>query len=136
MKLDRSKYKYIESEIRAYPTTLKEYNHRRQEILYDRTGEPQEGGKGNAVSRPTERYALQLVEDRRLGRLRVKVDAIETVMQECSEKHRQFIQLYFHDKPQTKTFDGIAYELDVSRRTLFRIRDEIVYSVAKKMGEY
>lgn len=136
MKLDRDTYKYIESEIRGYNRTLKEYNERRQEILYNKTEDPGEGGKGNEISRPTERYAMKLVEDRRLGRLRVTVDAIESVMEECPEKHRKFIQLYFHDKPQTKTFDGIAYELEVSRRTLFRIRDEIVYSVAKMMGEY
>ncbi|MBD7984423.1 transcriptional regulator [Sporosarcina sp. Sa2YVA2] len=135
-KLDRTTYKYIESEIRHYHHTLKEYKNRRQEILYDRNGAEAVGGGSNLPSSPTERYAIRLVEDRRISRLRTTVDAIETMLESCDKEHKDFVQLYFFAKPQTKTFDGIACELNVSRRTLFRMRDEIVYSVAKLMGEW
>ena len=134
-KLDRTTYKYIESEIRHYKQTMNEYKVRRQEILYDRNGAEAVGGRSNLPSSPTERYALRLVEDRRISRLRTTVDAIETVLESMNDDQQKFVDMYFFAKPQTKTIDGIAYEMGVSRRTLFRIRDEIVYSVAKLMGE-
>lgn len=135
-KLDRTTYKYIESEIKHYRQTLKEYQDKRQEILYDRNGAESVGGRSNLPSSSTERYAIRLIDDRRIARLRTTVDAIESMLESCSEEQRKFVDLYFFAKPQTKTFDGIAFEMGVSRRTLFRLRDEVVYSVAKLMGEW
>lgn len=135
MKLDKSTYKYIESEIKHYHQTLKEYQNRKQEILHDRNGADQVGGQSNLPSAPTESYALRLIDDRRMTRLRVTVDAIESVLSSCNQKQSDFVRLYFFAKPQKKTIDGIASDLDISRRTLFRMRNEIVYSVAKLMGE-
>lgn len=135
MKLDRSTYKYIESEIKHYHHTINEYQNRRQEILHDRNGADQVGGQSNLPSSTTERYAIRLIDDRRISRLRTTVDAIESVLDACNDEQMNFINLYFFTRPQTKTIDGIADELNISRRTLFRMRDEIVYSVAKLMGE-
>lgn len=135
-KLDRTTYKYIESEIRHYKQTLKEYKDRRQEILYDRNGAEAVGGSSNLPSSTTERYAIRLIDDRRISRLRMTVDAIESMLESCNEEQKRFVDLYFFARPQTKTIDGIACEMNVSRRTLFRIRDEVVYSVAKLMGEW
>lgn len=135
MKLDKSTYKYIESEIKHYYKTLEEYQDRRQELLYDRNGPDQVGGQSNLPSSTTERYALRLMDDRRITRLRTTVDAIETVIDSCNGDQKRFMNLYFFKRPQTKTMDGIAEELNISRRTLFRMRDEVVYTVAKLMGE-
>lgn len=135
MKLDKSTYKYIESEIKHYYKTLEEYRNRRQELLHDRNGPDQVGGQSNLPSSTTERYALRLMDDRRITRLRTTVDAIETVIDSCNCEQKRFINLYFFKRPQTKTMDGIAEELNISRRTLFRMRDEVVYTVAQLMGE-
>lgn len=135
MKLDKATYKYIEAEIKHYHQTLNEYQIRRQEILHDRNGADLVGGQSNLPSSSTERYAIRLIDDRRIARLRTTVDAIETVIESCNDEQSDFLNLYFFTRPQTKTIDGIANELNISRRTLFRMRDEIVYSVAKLMGE-
>lgn len=137
-KLRRDTYRYTESEIRMYPETVKEYNRRKLELLTDRkeTDDAQSSSKPNIISNPTERYAIRLVEDRRLTRLRNVIDAVKDVYDASSEEHKRFIELNYWARPKALTIDGIALELNVSVRTLYRFRNEIVYNVSHLMGEY
>ncbi len=138
LKMPRDKYKYIESEIRMYHTTLKEYTRRRAELLTDRSepDDAQSSSKPNVISNPTERYAIRLVEDKRLSRLKEVIDAVEDVYKDASERHVQFIELNYWSRPKALTMDGIALKMNMSVRVLYKMRNEIVYNVSRLMGEY
>lgn len=138
LKMRRDTYRYIESEIRMYKETKREWERRRAELLTDRhePDDAQSSSKPNVISNPTERYALRLVADRRLTKLQTVIEAVENVYESSSEDHKRFIEMNYWQKPREKTIDGIAIELKMSVRNLYRLRNEIVYSVAKLMGEY
>lgn len=138
LKMPRDKYKYIESEIRMYHATVKEYNRRRMELLTDRSvpDDAQSSSKPNVISNPTERYATRLIEDKRLTRLKEVMDAVEDVYQSADESHVQFIELNYWSRPKALTIEGIALKMNMSVRALYNVRNEIVYSVSHLMGEY
>lgn len=138
LKMRRDTYRYIESEIRMFNETAREYKRRRSELLTDQhqPDEAQSSSKPNTVSSPTERYAIRLVDDRRLARLQNVMEAIEDVYERSSDDHKKFIEMNYWQKPRARTIEGIAVELNVSVRTIYRLRNEIVYSVAKLMGLY
>lgn len=121
-----------------YKETKREYERRRLELLTDRhePDDAQSSSKPNTISNPTERYAIRLIADRRLAKLQIVIEAVEDVYEAASEDHKRFIEMNYWKKPKEKTIDGIAIELNTSVRNLYRIRNEIVYSVAKLMGEY
>lgn len=137
-KLNRNTYRYLESEISSFAETQKEYQRRRSELLTDRqeVDEAQSSSKPNTISNPTERHALRLVDDKRLAKLREIIEAIQTVYDASTDEHKQFIEMNYWQKPRARTIDGIAIELKVSPRTLYRMRNEVVYSLAKKLGVY
>lgn len=137
-KMRRDTYRYVESELRMYRETIKEYNRRRSELLTDmkEPDEAQSGSRSNVVSAPTERYAIRLVDDRRLERLRNAIEAIQTVYEECSPDHKRLIEMNYWARPRAKTIEGIAQELNVSTRTIYRYRNEVVYAVGRMMGVY
>lgn len=137
-KMRRDTYRYIESEIRMFNETTKEYKRRRAELLTDRVepDDAQSSSKPNTISKPTERYALRLVDDKRLGRLQEVLDAIQTVYDSSTDEHKQFIEMNYWQKPRAHTIEGIAAKMGVSNRTLYRMRNEIVYSVANRLGVY
>lgn len=136
MKMRRDTYRYIESEIRMFNDTAKEYQRRRSELLTDRheQDDAQSSSKPNTVSAPTERYAIRLVDDRRLKKLQEVLEAIEVVYERSSEDHKRFVEMNYWDRPRARTIEGIAQELKVSTRTVYRLRNEIVYSIANRMG--
>lgn len=138
LKMRRDTYRYIESEIRMFNETKKEYERRRAELLTDKNepDDAQSSSKPNVISNPTERYAVRLVSDRRLAKLLVVISAVEDVYGASSDVHKRFIEMNYWQKPREKTIEGIAVELNMSVRNLYRLRNEIVYSVAKLMGEY
>lgn len=138
LKMNRNTYRYLESEISSFADTQKEYQRRRAELLTDRqeVDEAQSSSKPNTISNPTERYALRLVDDKRLAKLREIIEAIQTVYDASTHEHKQFIEMNYWQKPRARTIDGIAIELGVSPRTLYRMRNEIVYNLAKKLGIY
>ena len=126
--------KHIESELFDYHQTLKRIKQRRDELLSDA---PKEEGMPSSPTLPsstTEKYATRLVMDRQLQELERIARAIEHVYNVCDKERKDLIQLKYWTKPQTKTWDGIALELSVSKRQLYRWKDEIIQAVGEMLG--
>lgn len=126
--------KHIEAELFEYHDTLKRIHQRRVEIMSD---PPRDEGMPSSPTLPssnTEKYATRLVMDRQLLEDQRIVGAIEHVYNICDEERRKLIGLKYWTRPQTKTWEGIAQELNVSRRQAFRWRDEIVHTISEKLG--
>lgn len=133
--MKKGTFQHIESELYGYHDTLKDIENRRQAIMYDSAPEENSGGgRGSMVSSPTERIATLLVSDRQLQELDRIASAIEHVYNICDKDRKRLIQLKYWTRPQTKNWTGIAMDLNVSRRTAFRWRDEIVQAVGEQLG--
>lgn len=134
-KIRKGTFQHVESELYAYHETRKEIVRLKNDILYGST--PPDsigGGRGNLPGNPTERTAILMVAHRKIEQLERIVEAIESVVERLPEDKKRFIQLRYWKKPQYLSWDGIAAELNVSRRQAFRWRDEIVYTIAEKIG--
>lgn len=135
IKLRRGTFQHIEAELYAYHDTLKEIAKLRNEILHassepDRVG----GGRSNLPVNMTETTAIRLTTDKRLNSLVEVADAIRTVYDALPEGKQKLVQLRYWSRPQLLTWDGIALNLNVSRRTAINWRDEIVTAIALKLG--
>ncbi|WNF07252.1 transcriptional regulator [Brevibacillus borstelensis] len=134
-KIKKGTFQHIESELYAYHETRKEIVRLKNDILYashpvDSNG----GGRSNLPGDPTARTATLLTTHRELESLERIVGAIDSVYESLPDEKRRLIQLKYWSKPQTRTWDGIALEMSTHRVTLIRWRNDIVRSIAAKLG--
>lgn len=126
--------KHIEAEIFEYHDTLKRIQQRRDELMSDPAKEEGMPSSPTLPSSTTERYATRLVMDRQLMEDQRIIAAIEHVYNICDDDRKKLIRLKYWTRPQTKTWEGIAQDLNVSRRQAFNWRDQIVQAIGEKLG--
>lgn len=139
MRIDKRTFKYIEKEIYSLHDTLKEIKLIEYEILHGTDVDidsPQPGRTSvRTINDTTAIKATELVEHKRLKRMKEKVDAILKVYNSLPDEKKSLIKLYYWDRPGELTWDGIAKELNMGRATAIRWRNSFVLRVAEEMGE-
>ncbi|MGG0754251.1 transcriptional regulator [Brevibacillus laterosporus] len=135
-KIRKGTFQHVESELYSYHETRKEIVRLKNEILYSSTSTEEivGGGRGNLPGDPTGQTAILLMSHKKLEQLQTIADAIENVVDRLTENRKKLVRMRYWDKPQRLTWDGIAAELHVSRRTALNWRDEIVRAIAEKIG--
>lgn len=134
-KIKKGTFQHIESELYAYHETRKEIVRLKNDILYaSHPADSNGGGRSNLPGDPTARTATLIATHKRIDQLERIADSIETVIERLPEDKRRFVHLRYWKKPQLLTWDGLAAELNVSRRQAIRWRDEIIWSIAEKLG--
>lgn len=133
-KLRTGTFKHIEAELFDYHDTLKRIKERRDELMTDPAREEGMPSSPTLPSSNVERYATRLTMDRQLQELERIANAVEHVYNICDDGRKELIRLKYWKKPQTKTWEGIAQELNVSRRQAFNWRDQIVQAIGEKLG--
>lgn len=137
IKLRRGTFQHVESEIYAYHDTKKEILRLKNEILHGQGPNDDEnvgGGRSNLPGDPTGRTAVLLTSHKKLEQLQAITEAVESVYAELPPEKQKLVQVRYWTRPQLLTWDGVAKECYVSRRTAINWRDEIVQSVAVKIG--
>lgn len=139
MRIDKRTFKYIEKEIYSLHDTLKEIKLIEYEIVHGNDidiDSPQPGRTSvRTINDTTAIKATELVEHKRLKRMKEKVDAILKVYNSLPDEKKSLIKLYYWDRPGELTWDGIAKELNMGRATAIRWRNSFVLRVAEEMGE-
>lgn len=135
-KLKKATFKHIESELYSYHDTLKEIQQTRQSIMFDRETNDENvgGGRSSIPYSPTEAIATRLATHKKLGQLEEVANAIEKVYTGIPEEYQKLVRLKYWTKPQLKTWEGIAQQIPVGRRTAFNMRDEVVCAIAEELG--
>lgn len=134
-KMKPGAFKHIEAELADYQGTVKRIQQRREELMVSSSSDENiGGGKSNIPSRPTEQLATRLVADLHLQELERIASSIEHVYNICDDQRRKLIRLKYWTHPQTKTWEGISQELNVSTRQALRWRDDIVQAIGEKLG--
>lgn len=135
LKIKPGAFKHIEAELSEYQGTVRRIQQRREELMMNiSTDENTGGGKSNIPSRPTEQLATRLVDDLHLQELERIASSIEHVYNICDDERKKLVRLKYWTHPQTKTWDGIAQDLNISKRQAYRWRDEIVQAIGEKLG--
>ena len=136
LKLRRGTFQHVESELYAYHDTKNEIVRLKNEILhgspkpYDNIG----GSRSNVPSDPTGKTAVLMMSHRKIEQLEHIVEAIDSVLERLPVEKKKLIQLRYWDKSRNLTWDGVAMQLDVSRRTAMNWRNGIIYAIAEKIG--
>ncbi|WP_394139567.1 transcriptional regulator [Cytobacillus oceanisediminis] len=136
VKLKKATFKHIESELYYYKDTVREIEQLRKDIMFCNENEDENtgGGRNNLPSSPTERIATRLATHKRLNQLEEVANAIQKVYTGLPEDYQKLVRLKYWTKPQTKTWEGIAESIPVSRRTAFNMRDEIIFAIGEVLG--
>jgi len=134
IKLRTGTIKHIEAELFDYHDTIKQIKERREELMTDPVREEGMPSSPTLPSSTVERYATRLTMDRQLQELERVASAVEYVYNICDDSRKKLIRMKYWTKPQTKTWEGIAQELNVSRRQVFNWRDQIVFAIGEKLG--
>lgn len=134
-KLRPATFKHIEAELYAYYETKKEIQRIREEIINGSIDVDENfgGSKGNEPGRPTERIVTRLVTDRRLRNLEEVVEAIDTVYQSLPENHKKMIRLKYWSNRHL-SWARVAEECHVHPNTMTRMRRDVVFAIAEKLG--
>ena len=135
-KVRKSTFKHVESELFAYHDTRKEIIRLRNEILYPSRQQDDNigGGRSGSTGDPTGRVVTALTANARLQHMESIVHAIESVYERLPEEKKRLVNLYYWNRPQLLTWEGIAQKLHISRITAIRWRDEVVYAISSNIG--
>lgn len=109
-RLRRSVFLYVEDELQAYHETLREL-----ETLPERIG-----------------VALEV--SRRQERMQSITRSIGSVVEGLSAEKLELVRLMYWSRPRRYTWDGLAMQINVTRRTAFRWRREILCAIATRAG--
>lgn len=127
-------FKYVESEIQAYIETKAEYSRLQDDILHSAPISDDSAIRASGISDRTASIAIELVNNARLQRLKNVIDAIDYVYSSLQDHKKELIQIRYWNRPQTLTWDGIALELNASRISVLRWRNEIVIAISDRLG--
>lgn len=129
-------FKQIEIILSEYPRYEAYISKREEELLnpYSYTDENIGGGKTNRTSDTTAIKAIRLADDRILQRLRFQHQAVKRTYDSADEDTQEIIKEYYFKQPRTKTWDGIALQVNSSKRTCFRIRTAFFGRLADELG--
>ncbi|WP_313798816.1 transcriptional regulator [Cytobacillus sp.] len=136
IKLKKATFKHIESELYSYHDTLREIQFLRNNIMFTKENDDENtgGGRSSLPSSPTEQIGTRLATHKRLNKLEEIAQAVEKVFTGLPDDYQKLVKLKYWTRPQMKTWEGIAEEIPVSRRTAFNMRDEIVNAIAEVLG--
>lgn len=134
MILNRNTKKYIEHEITDYQRTKREYERLKDEILYGQSSDDENigGGKGNLPTSQVENRVIKRMQSKQIQRLERVISAIESVYMSLDSYKQDFWRMCFWERKYT--ISGLASKFNISRRTAFRWKNQIVILVAKELG--
>ena len=131
MKIRKEIYKYVDYELQHYEENKKELERMKLEII-EKSPQSSDGQpRGNMCGNPTEQKAIKLVSSVAIRKIEQNIRAIERVKNTLNSEYSKFFELnYILRVGIVKT----CREANISEKTYYRWRDNIVYATGKEMG--
>lgn len=130
MRIERRVFRYVEYELYNYDNTKKELQRYKDDILESSPG-PQEAKVQTGTGDPTAKKAIKLVSSAFIARAEQTVQAIEKSLDMLGEGYKKLFKLKYQE---CLPWQEVVIELEVSDRTYFRMRRELVATVACQLG--
>lgn len=134
-KLSKAAFKHIEAELYYYHDTTKEIERLRKEIMFGNSSDDENtgGGRSSIPGRPTERIATRLLTHKRLRNLEEMAEAISYSYNALSDDHRNVIKTKYWSRKRLN-WDDVSTQLNMHRNTAMKLRKDVVYLIAEKIG--
>ena len=134
-RIEKSNFKSIESELYCYHESKKYLEELREEIIEGSA--IQEVGiavQSGTIGNVTMNKAIKLTSSREILEVERRLRAIEKVLSllERDEKRLRLVEMKYFERRYTDI--GIALELDISERTFYNWRKEIIKLIAEQLG--
>jgi RinA family phage transcriptional activator len=131
MRIEKSIFRYIEHEMYCYKLTKRELNVYRENII-EGTSKPEEGSnRGSGISDPTGAKSIKLASSIFLAKAERTLNAIDKSLDILGDKHKELFKLrYLEGRPWREVY----LEMNISDRSYFRLRRELVISVGLNLG--
>ena len=128
----------MEAELRDYHQTKVDLIEAKEDIAEGAPNTDDVGGNTGAfthrIGRPTEAKVIAILTNKRIKRMEQVVRAIDLVVGELLEEKIKLVQLKYWQRPRRLTDAGIAQELNIDRRTVYRWSEAICWSIAVELG--
>jgi len=133
--LSKAAFKHIEAELYSYHDTLKEIDRLRKEIMFCKSNDDENlgGGRSSVPGRPTERIATRLLTHKRLRNLEEMAEAIQYTYNALSSDHKKIIETKYWSHKRL-SWDDVAIQCNMHRNTCYKLRRDVVYLIADKIG--
>jgi len=129
MRINKSVFRYIEHEMYCYKETKRELQMCREDII-DGTNKPDAGGR-SGISDPTGQKSVKLTSSTFMAKAERTLNAIDNSLEILGDKHRELFNLrYLEVRPWREVY----LEMNISDRSYFRLRRELVISVGLNLG--
>lgn len=129
MRINKSVFRYIEHELYSYEQTKKDLALYREKIL-EGTPKPEVSAQ-SGPSDVTQSKAIKLTSSAFVVQAERIINAIEESLAILGEKHKKLFRLKYID---CIPWQEIILEMNISDRTYFRLRREIVAMVGQQLG--
>ncbi len=130
MRIERRVFRYVEYELYNYDSTKKELERFREEIL-ESSPSPPEIKVQSGLGDPTAKKVEKILTTTYIARAEQTINAIEKSLNMLTDLHRMLFKLKYQD---CLPWQEVTIELEISERTYFRIRRELVVMVAQQLG--
>ena len=130
MRIERRVFRYVEYELYNYDNTKKELERCREEIL-ESSPSPPEIKVQSGLGDPTAKKVEKILTTTYIARAEQTIKAIEKSLDMLTDLHRMLFKLKYQD---CLPWQEVTIELEISERTYFRIRRELVVMVAQQLG--
>ena len=129
MRIDKSIFRYIEHELYNYDETKRELARYREDVL--------EGTHFTEVSvrsnpgNPTAQKAIKLTSSAFVVQAEKVISAIDRSLNILGDRHKE---LFKYKYQKGLPWQEVVLEMDISDRTYFRLRRELVMTVGQQLG--
>ncbi|UEH02022.1 transcriptional regulator [Staphylococcus gallinarum] len=135
--LERHDIKKLEGYIKNIKHYRKELRFRGYELLENHDPENIGSSKSNIPGNPIERGTLKKFSDKKYNALDNIVSSVDKLLDNVSDETFEIMKLkYWNEDGEEYTWDDIADEFFISRRTLGRRRDKWLMMLADYMAYY
>lgn len=133
--LDEAQKKVLEKQLRQYPYIDRLIAIRESELdKRDDVDENIGGSRSGFIGRPTEATAIKRQSDEYIIRHQCLKQHIEEIIRGMDDTTRKMAHKRYWDEANYYTWEDIAREHHYSVATIYRKRDKILMTLAKKQG--
>lgn len=131
MRIEKTIFRYIEHEMYSYKSTKRELALCREDIIEGTAQVEKEGSRGSSISDPTGAKSIKLASSTFLAKAERTLKAIDRSLEILGDKHKELFKLrYLEGRPWREVY----LEMNISDRSYFRLRRELVISVGLNLG--
>ncbi len=129
MRIDKSIFRYIEHELYNYDETKRELARYREDVL-EETHFPEVSVRSNPGN-PTAQKAIKLTSSVFVVQAEKVISAIDRSLNILGDRHKE---LFKYKYQKGLPWQEVVLEMDISDRTYFRLRRELVMTVGQQLG--